>query len=206
MRIRNRSAGDKPGLARIRLFHLAALFLVAGPLVAAGCGAGGDASANAAADSAAMADTTPSPEAEREAATGACALATRENVQAALGEPVGEPELVLNEPGTAETASVSQCRYKSTTSARSISITYRVSPVQDNTGDAIRRVRESVTIDSIVPEDVSGVGDAAFWAASQMHVFARGNRYAIVTVDGVRDEAAARLAATAIAQDVAARM
>jgi hypothetical protein len=142
----------------------------------------------------------------REAATGACALATRAQVQAALGEPVGEPQLVLNGPGTAETASVSQCRYRSTASTRSVSIMYRVSPVQDNSEDAIQSVRESVTIDSIVPEDVSGVGDAAFWAANQMHVFARGNRYAIVTVDGVGDEAAARLAATSIAQDIVEKM
>jgi hypothetical protein len=194
------------GLTRSRSFRLTAPAFLALTIAAAGCGDGSDAETDAAADSMAVADTTPSPEAMREAATGACALATREQVQAALGEPVGEPQIVLNEPGTAETASVTQCRYQSTASTRSISIMYRISPVQDNSDDAIRSVRESVTIDSIVPEDVSGVGDAAFWAANQMHVFVRGNRYAIVTVDGVEDPAAARLAATSVAQDIVEKM
>jgi hypothetical protein len=136
------------------------------------------------------------------AAPAACALVTAATGEAALGEAVNEPVEQIINPGSAGMAAVSQCTIQaSATPGKTLSVFFRVSPVADNRPES---VRSTLTESGVTVEDVAGVGDAALWAASELHVFFGDNRYLIVGVRGL-DDAAAREQAKAVASEAIGR-
>jgi hypothetical protein len=131
---------------------------------------------------ASAADTPP---AGTGAAVTACDLVTRDEGAAALGEAVNDPVEQVISPGSAETAAMSMCTVQATaTPGKSLSISFRRSPVDDYQPDA---VRGSLTASGVTSEDIPGMGDAAFWGASELHVFFGGSSYLAVTVRGLDD-------------------
>lgn len=132
----------------------------------------------------------------------ACALVTGDDGSAALGEAVDEPVEQIVNPGGPETAALSQCTIQASgTPARTLTLFLRRSPVSDNTPDSVRRTYAE---SGLAVEDVPGLGDAAFWVSSQLHVFVGGNLYYTVTLHGLGD-AIARERATGLARRINAR-
>ena len=143
--------------------------------------------------------STESPESPETPTVTACDLVTEDEGAAVLSEAVNDPVEQVISPGSAETAAMSMCTVQATaTPGKTLSISFRRSPVSDYTPDA---VRQTLTDSGVTAEDVTGVGDAAFWGASELHVFFGGNSYLGVNVRGLDDgpEALAR------AQEVAER-
>ncbi len=122
----------------------------------------------------------------------ACDLVTRDEGAAALGEAVNDPVEQVISPGSAETAALSMCTVQATASpGKTLSLSLRVSPVDDSQPDS---VRQTLTESGVTAEDVPGIGDTAFWGASELHVFFNGNSYLSVSLRGLDDgpEALAR--------------
>ncbi len=135
-------------------------------------------------------------------APSACALVTAETGKAALGEAVNEPVEQIINPGSAEMAAVSQCTIQaSATPGKTLSVFFRVSPVADNRPES---VRSTLTESGVAAQDVAGVGDAALWGVSELHVFFGGNRYLIIGVRGL-DDSTARERAKAVASEAIGR-
>lgn len=146
-------------------------------------------------------DSSPLPAAAADART-ACDLLTRETAADALGEAVDEPVEQIVNPGSAEMAALSQCSTQASAApGKSLSLFFRRSPVADNQPDSVRGTLSDA---GVAARDVAGVGDAAFWGASELHVFFDGNRYLIVGVRGF-DDAAALERATRVAKDAITR-
>jgi len=112
-------------------------------------------------------------------ATDACALLPKEKVAAITGTKVDSATLSRVTPGTAETASFSNCTY-SFAGGGTLDFFARQSPVDDNTPEAIQRTKQGL-IENMGAKltDVPGLGAAAFSAEQmhQLHVFIGGNRY-----------------------------
>lgn len=131
------------------------------------------------------------------AAVTACDLVTRDEGAAALGEAVNEPVEQIISPGSAEMAAMSMCTVQATGSpGKTLSLSLRVSPVEDSQPDS---VRQTLTDSGVTSEVVPGIGDTAFWGASELHVFFNGNSYLSVSLRGLDDgpEALARAKAVA---------
>ena len=132
------------------------------------------------------------PQAAVSAVVTACHLVTRDEGAATLGEAVDEPVEQVISPGSAETAAFSMCTVQATaTPGKTLSLSLRVSPVDDSQPDS---VRQTLTDSGVTAEDVPGIGDTAFWGASELHVFFNGNSYLSVSLRGLDDgpEALAR--------------
>lgn len=112
-------------------------------------------------------------------ATDACALLPKEKVAAITGAKVESATLSRVTPGTAETASFSNCTY-SFAGGGTLDFFARQSPVNDNTPEAIQRTKQGL-IENMGAKltDVPGLGTAAFSddQMHQLHVFIGGNRY-----------------------------
>lgn len=131
----------------------------------------------------------------------ACALLSKEEAEQVLGESIGPPTNQVVSEGGSDRAAISQCRYQGASSpGKTLAVFVRRSPVADNSPES---VRDTLTQSGLTPEDLSGIGDQALWAADQLHVFAKDNLYLIVSVNGLTD---ARQQATSIAQRVLKRV
>ncbi|MGH8242269.1 MAG: hypothetical protein ACRETY_02845 [Steroidobacteraceae bacterium] len=129
------------------------------------------------------------------AAVTACDLVTRDEGAAALGEAVNEQVI---SPGSAEAAAMSMCTVQATDSpGKTLSLSLRVSPVEDSQPDS---VRQTLTDSGVTSEDVPGIGDDAFWGASELHVFFDGNSYLSISIRGLDDGPEALANASDIAQ------
>lgn len=93
-----------------------------------------------------------------------------------LGEAVNDPVEQIISKGDQQTAALSYCTLQATDS-----------PGKTLTGSGVTAV------------DVPGLGDAAFWGASEPHVFVDGNLYLSVNVRGL-DDALALARATGVAR------
>jgi len=143
--------------------------------------------------------TADSPKPQEAVTVTACALVTRDEGAAALGEAANDPVEQVISPGSAAMAAMSMCTVQAAASpAKTLSPSFRRSPVPDNRPDS---VRQTLTESRVTAVDVPGIGDAAFWGASELHVFFAGNSYLSVGLRGLDDD----VAALARASDVARR-
>lgn len=173
--------------APVAFASLIALFIV-------GCGR-----PNSSAAAAPVADRQ-TPSARMNARVDACALLAKEEAEQVLGVSIDPPINQVVSEGGADRAAISQCRYQSARSpGKMLAVFVRRSPVADNRPES---VRDTLTQSGVPAEDVSGIGDHAFWAAEQLHVFSKDNLYLIVSVNGLAD---AKQQATSIAQQVLER-
>ncbi len=131
----------------------------------------------------------------------ACALLAKVEVEKILGQPVEAANPGRLTEGTETTAAASQCLYK-TASAQTVELFARRSPVDDNTPEAIQRVRDTLKeLTQKTPVEVAGLGDTAFWTASrQLHVFAQGHLYFYVAMMNFKDEVKAKTKAIELAR------
>lgn len=121
-------------------------------------------------------------------ATDACTLLDKAAVGAALGDTVIETNLALVHHATAIEAATSECTYR-LASGGDATLMARLSPIADNTPEAIAKTREatqsatSAFSDKPV-EDVPGLGKAAFFVPgiNQLNVFLDDRRFVILTV------------------------
>ncbi|MGH8250155.1 MAG: hypothetical protein ACREVI_05585 [Steroidobacteraceae bacterium] len=128
------------------------------------------------------------------AAVTACDLVTKDEGAAALGEAVDEPVEQIISAGSAELAAMSMCTVQATAApGKTLSLSFRRSPVPDNQPES---VRGTLTDSGVRTEDVPGIGDTAFWGASELHVFFGGNSYLSVSVRGLDDGPEARAKAS----------
>ncbi|MEX0734806.1 MAG: hypothetical protein WDZ66_13355 [Steroidobacteraceae bacterium] len=123
---------------------------------------------------------------------------TKDEGAAALGEAVNDPTEQIISAGSAEMAAMSTCTVQATASpGKTLSLSFRRSPVPDNQPDSVRR---TLTESGVTAVDVPGIGDAAFWGASELHVFFAGNSYLSVSLRGLDDDAAAFARASEVAR------
>lgn len=164
-------------------------------LLVVGCGRTGSS------DAASPVTDRQTPNARIHARLDACALLSKEEAEQVLGESIGPPTNQVVSEGGSDRAAISQCRYQGASSpGKTLAVFVRRSPVADNSPES---VRDTLTQSGLTPEDLSGIGDQALWAADQLHVFAKDNLYLIVSVNGLTD---ARQQATSIAQRVLKRV
>lgn len=139
-----------------------------------------------------------SPQAAAAVAVTACDLVTGDEGAAALGEAVDEPVEQVISAGSAEMAAMSMCTVQATASpGKTLFLSFRRSPVADNQPES---VRQTLTESGVTAEDIPGIGDAAFWGASELHVFFGGNSYLAVSVRGLDDGPGALARATDVAR------
>lgn len=141
----------------------------------------------------------------------ACALLTRAEVQAAIGEPVANPSSAINTAGDASMAAVADCSFDSAKdgSSKSIAILVRKSSRPEYTPSAIAGYRKELVANGVKLEDVSGLGIAAFWSREpmmQLTVFRDGTVFFNLTVFGFADASAARAKAVDLARKVLKRL
>ena len=138
---------------------------------------------------AASASATP-PAATAATVPDVCSLLAKADVQAIVGEPLGEPTKGPQLPSSPD-VTTSQCMYASADGMKSLSVLVRNSKRGDNAPGYSRQVM----VDSGVKvEDVPGVADTAFWAGVQLQAFRGANLQIVVSVTGFarpRDTAAA---------------
>ena len=114
----------------------------------------------------------------------ACSVLSKEDVQNIVGEPVGDPEKGPNFPkGTG--VALSQCSYNSANGSKSMTLMLRISSAGDNNPGYAKQV---IIDRGIKVEDVSGVGDVAFWSGMQLQAFKGKNIQVIVNVYGFENE------------------
>jgi hypothetical protein len=174
---------------RLALLLLVAAFAVTAPA----CG-GADSSAPASAPGG------------RPATTDVCALLTAEDVAQALGEPAGAPEPGMSMPGSGAAASMTACAFHAAGSPRTIGVTLWRSTDSRYTSAGLDGARATLRdVTGSAPEEISGLGQVAFWGGFQLHVVKDANTYVIVAPSGISDEVAARAAALGAARAILSR-
>lgn len=128
---------------------------------------------------------------------GACNLVPVAEVEAVLGQAV-RPNLVLDMPATDETGSLSQCNYDTESIPAVASLMLRQNRPGETTASAVSSVRESMVEAGGEIEAVPGLGDTAFWAAPQLHVFVEGWYVIVSPTEGGGVEEARALAERAL--------
>ncbi|HSL70220.1 MAG TPA: hypothetical protein VK864_08245 [Longimicrobiales bacterium] len=142
-------------------------------LMAAGCGGNPeDQTAEQPADSA------PSPAAA--ANRNACSLLTPAEVEAVIGSAVRD-SLALQMAQGSGTGALSQCNYATASDPAVVSVMLNSSPEGNFTAVAQDGVRGSLKESGVTVEEVAGLGEVAFWAGGQLHVFVNRNWYFIVS-------------------------
>ena len=134
----------------------------------------------------------------------ACALLTVDEVAAVLGTAVSPPQNEVIGAGDAGLAAISQCVFTSTAEpTKSVSVFVRRSPVADNTPESMRK---SLSEFGATVQDVSGIGDAALWDGTQLHIFKSEKTYVIITVSGFGEGAEALAKAKAVGEKATPRL
>ena len=109
----------------------------------------------------------------------ACAALPAAAVQEVLGVPVRD-SLALSMQGEGA-LQMSQCNYAMADNAAAVSLMLRRRAQGETTERMNASVRQTFTESGIAIENVSGVGDQAFFASNQLHVFVGERWYLIVT-------------------------
>ena len=122
------------------------------------------------------------PLAEASQPANACTLVTAVEVEAVIGEAV-QSNLAMQSGGSPQAPALSQCNYASITNPAIVSLTFR-RPEERSAQQESRGVRDSLRRSGIPIRDVPGLGEDAFWAGNQLHVFAADGSYIIVTTPG----------------------
>lgn len=138
-------------------------------------------------------------------AADACRTLDKAVVADATGSAVESAKLERVTAATSATAGFSQCSYV-LADGRKVEFFARKSPIADNTPEAIDQAKNSIAIFTPEsPEDVSGVGKAAFWVPmlGQLQFFIGEDRYGFINMPG-NDKAKARDAAITLARKVGA--
>lgn len=149
--------------------------LISTVILAAACGG----------ESANVGDTTvaATPQATAKAAPeNACALLSATEVSGVIERTVRD-SLAMQMDGGASGVTLSQCNYSTPQQPVVASIMLRRSAPGETVAQASKAVRESMTQSGSPMQDVPGLGEVAFSAADQLHVFTSG-WYVIVTVSG----------------------
>ena len=121
----------------------------------------------------------------------ACALVSKAEMQAILGEPLAEPEKRASAPPGAAVA-FSLCAYPSEDGMKSLSVGLRTSQKGDNDPAF---ARQTMVNNGFQVEDVAGLGDAAFWTGLQLEAFKGKHVQVVVSVMGFKDAKGRAIAA-----------
>jgi hypothetical protein len=146
----------------------------------------------------------------------ACALFTKPEAEAVLGEQVKDGKHgIMENDGSGGTAVVSQCIYRSSANFnKSADLVVRKSPASEKISASIPSIRKNLKeMSSSEPQNISGVGDQAFWApvgqgdyhSIQLNVFRGDSTYLIISVKGFPDQQSVEKAKT-IAQKLLSRL
>lgn len=146
----------------------------------------------------------------------ACSLLSKAEAESLLGEPVKDGQHgILENDGSGGTAVVSQCIYRSVAHfSKAVDLTARISPPQEKITASIETIRKTLKeTASAEPQNLSGVGDTAFWApvgqgayhSIQLNVFKGNSNYLIISVKGFPDDPSVEKAKT-VAQKALSRL
>lgn len=131
----------------------------------------------------------------------ACSFLGADKVAAVMGQAVGKTELGSKIEPTESSAGFSTCTY-TLADGTQVSLMTRWSPVAEVNAQTVAGQRDQQAKEyGLKTEDVSGVGDIAFWtpSSSQLNVFSGSQKYLIFTLMGT-DKAKARERAIALAK------
>ena len=96
----------------------------------------------------------------------ACSLLSKAELQKIAGEAIEEPQQ-RPQPQN-DKVKVTTCTYAGTEGIKSMSLLVRISNADDNSPDYVKQTMKDSGMNI---EDVSGVGDSAFWTSMQLQVF-----------------------------------
>jgi hypothetical protein len=138
----------------------------------------------------------------------ACQILTKADAESLLGQPAkdGKHGMMEND-GSNGTAAMSQCIYSSVASySKSVDLAIRISPPSEKINASIDQIKKNLKelAGGTEPQNVSGVGDSAFWApvgqgayrSVQLNVFRGTSIYLIISVRGFPDPQAMEKAKT----------
>jgi hypothetical protein len=131
----------------------------------------------------------------------ACSFLSADKVAAVMEQAVSKAELRPGAAATDSSAGFSTCIYK-LSDGTEVSLMTRWSPVAEVNAQTVKGQRDQQEKEyGLKTEDVSGVGDIAFWtpSSSQLNVFKGAQKYLIFTLMGT-DKAKARERAIALAR------
>lgn len=181
--------------------------MAAGAALAACGGNGGSASAEGESEREAAAPAA-APESGSEVSgpggfdyADSCSFLAADKVAAVMGQAVSKAELRPGAVATDSSAGFSTCIYK-LSDGTEVSLMTRWSPVAEVNAGTVKGQRDQQEKEyGLKTEDVSGVGDIAFWtpSSSQLNVFKGAQKYLIFTLMGT-DKAKARERAIALAR------
>lgn len=112
-----------------------------------------------------------------------CSILTKEDLASIVGEPIAEAKKGEFPPGHPK-IKVTQCTYKAVKGVKSLDVLIKESSVDMDSAEATKKLM--IDTGSKI-EDVSGVGDTAFWSGSQLHVFRGKNLSILVSVLGFQN-------------------
>jgi hypothetical protein len=114
----------------------------------------------------------------------ACTLLTRADVEAIAGRPMAEGAKPPMVPPVSADVTLSMCSWTTPDGDDPIGVTVRTS----KKGDSEPAFARQTAVDAgMRVEDVSGVGDVAFWTGLQLQVFRGKNVQLVVQVMGHRE-------------------
>lgn len=131
----------------------------------------------------------------------ACSFLSADKVAAVMEQAVAKAELGTKIEATDKSAGFSTCTY-TLADGTQLSLMTRWSPVAEVNAQTVKGQRDQQEKEyGLKTEDVSGVGDIAFWtpSSSQLNVFSGAQKYLIFTLMGT-DKAKARERAIALAK------
>lgn len=131
----------------------------------------------------------------------ACSFLGADKVAAVVEQAVGKAELGSKIAATGSSAGFSTCTY-TLADGTQLSLMTRWSPVAEVNAETVKGQRDQQEKEyGLKTEDVTGVGDIAFWtpSSSQLNVFSGAQKYLIFTLMGT-DKAKARERAIALAK------
>lgn len=113
----------------------------------------------------------------------ACALLPGSEVAAVIGRAARD-SLAMQMEDEAGTVALSQCNYATERSPAEFSLMLRRETGGASAADASASVRQTLSESGVTVQDVSGLGEAAFWGGNQLHVFTGQGWYLIVSTSG----------------------
>lgn len=150
---------------------IAALFLAA---------CGGDTTPDAGTDD-------PATPTEAVAPTGgpsdACALLPGDEVADVIGRPV-QDSLALQMGGGTGTVALSQCNYATEQNPAAFSLMLREMAEEESVEAGSASARQTLAEIGVEVQEISSLGEAAFWGGNQLHVFTGNGWYLIVSTSG----------------------
>ncbi len=116
----------------------------------------------------------------------ACSYIDKSVVEKIFNAEMNEPKKGRSQKGDAKKASFSECSFTSAEEGSRfyMSVYIRFTPFKDEYHTTIQSVRSSFKQSGIEIEDISGLGQVAFWGGNQLHVFKDDNYYIIITLLG----------------------